>query len=140
MQARMFGKSSTFTAALLASGLLLAVGAVSASAHGGSREHFTFTGLSAGEFYGPVTCQGVFIVDKANPGGKEIERCESNSPSGKLEGLTGGEVGSGATGGFPYPGFAGWESDDSAHAGLKTTDFSYKVNKKDTKFKLVAIY
>jgi len=118
---------------------MFAVFAGTASA-AASVEHYTFNGLNTGEFYGPVACKGVFIVNKKFPQGKEIERCESTSPSGTLEGLKGGEEGSGATGGFPYSGFAGWESDDSAHAGLKTTNFTYKVNKTDTRFKLTAIY
>ena len=133
------GRTARLAGAILGTVALFAVFAGTASA-AATVEHFTFNGLEVGEFYGPVACKGVFDVNKKFPQGKEIERCESTSPSGKLEGLKGGEEGSGATGGFPFSGFAGWESDDSTHAGLKTTNFSYKVNKADTRFKLIAIY
>jgi len=123
--------------ALAASGLLMAAGAASASA---ATQHYTFSGLSAGEYYGPVECSGKFIVSKKFPAGKEVEKCVSKSASGKFEGLTGSEEGSGATGGFPFPGSPNWESDDPAHAGLQTGDFSYKVSPSDTKFRLIAIY
>jgi len=139
MHGRTVGTAAKLTAVLAASGILMAAGAATASAKS-SREHFEYSGLITGQFYGTVECHGVFIVNKNNPGGKEIEHCESKSPSGTLEGLKAGEEGSGATGGFPYPGYPLWESDDPAHVGLVTGDFTYKVNKKDTKFKLVAIY
>ena len=105
-----------------------------------SREHFEYSGLVTGQFYGTVACHGVYIVNKYNPGGKEIERCESKSPSGKLEGLTGAKKEAAQPAASPTRGIRCGNPTTRRTREHETGDFTYKVNAKDTKFKLVAIY
>ena len=76
------------------------------------------------------------MVNKKYPGGRESETCVST----EVGGLKRMKVGKGQKafeneeGGFVNE----WESDSGD--GLKTTNYEYKVNKKLTTFKLVAIY
>ncbi len=86
-------------------------------------------------YYGDVRCTGKTIVNKKYPGGRDVESCEA--VSGTLENVEAGKeqhafkTSEGGTVGE-------WESDSGD--GKRTTDYSYSVNKKLTKFRLVAIY
>jgi hypothetical protein len=89
----------------------------------------------ASSYYGGVTCTGKTVVSKKYPGGRDIETCETTE--GTLKNMVAGK----GQHEFKVEGGGGvneWESDSGD--GLKTTDYSYKVNKKLTKFKLVAVY
>ena len=93
------------------------------------------TEYDASSYYGAVRCNGKTIVSRKFPGGKDVETCEA--VSGPLTNMVAGkdqtsfkESGGGSVG--------EWESDSGD--GKRTTDFHYSVNKKLTKFKLVAIY
>lgn len=92
------------------------------------------TSYDASSYYGSVQCTGKTIVSKKYPGGRDVETCETTEgtlkrmKAGKEQHAfqsEGGEVGE-------------WESDSGD--GLRTTDYSYSVNKKLTKFRLVAVY
>jgi hypothetical protein len=108
----------------------------SAARHGSSRTVTEWTSTyDASSYYGAVTCTGKTIVDAKYPEGRDVETCEttegkfSNMEAGR--GQTSFKSASGGTVGE-------WESDSGD--GKRTTDFSYSVNKKETKFKIVAIY
>ena len=129
--------------AMVAVAVVLGAFASTASASTGAVSHAhragTQTGWSAEynatEYYGAVKCTGKTIVNKKFPFGKDVEKCETTEgtlmrmKAGKeqkaFENSGGGSV-------------TEWESDSGS--GKKTTDFSFSVNKKLTKFKLVAIY
>ncbi len=90
---------------------------------------------NASSYYGAVKCTGRTVVNRKYPFGKDSETCETTegmlqhmkegAGQKSFENSEGGSVGE-------------WESDSGD--GKKTTNFSYKVNKKLTKFKLVAIF
>ena len=130
-------------AACAAAALTMLVGAGAASANPGAsavkaaatmKTEWTAE-YNAEAYYGAVKCSGKTIVNKKYPGGKEVETCEavsgtlSHMKAGKeqkaFENSEGGSV-------------SEWESDSGS--GLRTTNYSYKVNKSLTKFKLIAIY
>ncbi|HUA10527.1 MAG TPA: hypothetical protein VMA83_00815 [Solirubrobacteraceae bacterium] len=95
--------------------------------------HFTAT-YDVPEYYGGVSCTGVHVVSAAFPGGKDIETCTSTE--GKLSHMT---TGTGQTtfanssGGFT----SGWDSD---YDGVYTSDYTFSVNRKLTRFRLIAIF
>ncbi len=90
---------------------------------------------NASGYYGAVKCTGKTVVNKKYPFGKDIETCETTE--GTLKHVTAGkeqktfENSEGGTVGE-------WESDSGD--GKKSTTYSYSVNNKLTKFRLVAIY
>jgi len=89
----------------------------------------------ASSYYGPVKCTGTTTVNKKYPGGKETEVCESvGGPLVHMKAGKGQHAFENTEGGTVNE----WESDSGD--GKKTTEYSYSVNKKLTKFKLVAIY
>lgn len=93
----------------------------------------------ASEYYGPVVCSGVRLVNTKYPNGRDTETCESLSATGLLAHMTAGagQTDFENTGG----GFVGeWESDCPATPGLKTATFTYKVAANLKKFKIVATY
>ncbi len=82
-----------------------------------------------------MKCTGKTIVNKKFPFGKDVEKCETTE--GTLKRMKAGKEQKA----FENSGGGSvteWESDSGS--GKKTTDFSFSVNKKLTKFKLVAIY
>ena len=139
-------KAARFSAALLVSIAVVGMTATSALAKGTPPQKwsYTFTGLKAGEWYGPVSCTGKHETNekKGYPGtetsgGKDVEKCKSTT--GKpLELVTPGEHVALGTGEFP--GASGWSSDDPALAGLESKDIEYTVAANGKSFKLVAIY
>ncbi|HTW43465.1 MAG TPA: hypothetical protein VMD79_14245 [Solirubrobacteraceae bacterium] len=93
------------------------------------------TRYDASEYYGEVECTGKTIVNKRYPGSKDVEFC--HAVTGTLAHMKAGKGQTSfetSSGGF----VSEWESDSGD--GLRTTDFTYKVNKQLTQFKLVAIY
>lgn len=89
----------------------------------------------ASEYYGSVKCSGKTTVSKKYPGGKESEVCESvGGPFVHMKAGKEQKAFENTSGGFVNE----WESDSGS--GLKTTNYVYSVNKKLTKFKIVAIY
>jgi hypothetical protein len=128
--------------AMVAVALMVGVITPAASASPGSsaaKRAGTSTSWSAeydaSTYYGAVKCTGRTVVNKKYPFGKDIETCESTE--GTLKNVVAGsgqktfENSEGGT-------VSEWESDSGD--GKKTTNYSYKVNKKLTKFKLIAIY
>ncbi len=94
---------------------------------------FTTT-YNASEYYGGVTCTGVHIVSAKFPGGKDAETCTTTE--GKLSHMKAGagqQAFENLSGGFTV----GWDSD---YNGVYTSNYTFKVNRKLTKFKLVAVY
>jgi hypothetical protein len=98
---------------------------------------FEFSG-NVSEFYGEVSCTGKRVVSSKYPTGRDREVCTSTAPEGKFspETMVAGKgqtefkkVGGG--------GVTGWNSD---YDGKLATSYSYTVNKKLTKFTLVAVY
>jgi hypothetical protein len=90
---------------------------------------------NASAYYGEVKCKGKTIVSKKYPGGKEVEKCEA--VSGTLAHMKAGKeqhAFENTEGGF----VGEWESDSGS--GLRTTNYTYSVNNKVTKFKIIAIY
>ena len=99
-----------------------------------SRTNYTFA-ENVSEYYGEVTCHGIHIVSSKYPAGKDIETCEA--VSGKLLHMVAGKGQKefeNASGGH----VSEWLSDYNRSS--QTSDYSYSVNKKLTKFKIVAIY
>ncbi len=89
----------------------------------------------ASEYYGAVKCTGRTVVSNTYPGGKDVELCETTE--GTLQHMKAGrEQHSFETSGGGSVGE--WESDSGD--GKRSTDFSYTVNRKLTKFRLIAIY
>jgi hypothetical protein len=125
--------------ALIASTAVVAVAAGTASA-AVTKTHFTaaytFTELTGGGF-GSVSCEGNRIVNTkyANKGWptetRDVERCKSTESPRHLIALTGGETGTW------FPGADGWNSD---YDGAAAVSAEYKVNSRDTSFRLVAYY
>jgi hypothetical protein len=118
---------------MLLAGVLLTVAAAAASAANTPYE----TNYSSA--YGAVHCVGKLIVNKtypgnANEGGKEVEKCTSTEPSGKLTGYF--------SPGEEYTGY--WESDYYATIGkfgVQPTSVLIKVSKSFKSFKVrSAIY
>jgi hypothetical protein len=119
-----------FTSAAAAS-----VGA-SSGAHPATTVHTSYTAeYNASAYYGGVKCTGTTITSKKHPFGRDVEICETTE--GTLKNVVAGKHqtvfknGEGGTVGE-------WESDSGD--GKRTTNYFYSVNKKLTKFKLVAIY
>lgn len=112
--------------------------AVAFAMFGGSAYATTTTWTAeydAAGYYGAVHCTGRTIVNKKYTGGKDVEVCFADS--GHLENMKPGADQTAfetSGGGFVTE----WESDSGS--GLRTTDFSYSVNKAVTRFKLVAFY
>jgi hypothetical protein len=139
MTGRISARAARLAVALLASTALTAVAVQTAGATTTKTPfvvEYEYTGLTGGGF-GAVHCVGTRTVNpkfaaKGWPTGtKDVERCTSTDPSGKLIALTGGETGT-----F-FPGATGWNSDfDNAPA----VTASYKVAITDKKFLLVAYY
>jgi hypothetical protein len=126
-------KVRRFASALLAAGVLAAVGAGSASA---ATTHYTTEYTSE---YGKVLCTGRLVVNSKYPGnategGKEVERCISQEPNGKLTGYF--------TPGEEYTGY--WESDYYAtigQPGVHPSSVLIKVAKNFKSFRVVsAVY
>ena len=129
--------------ALLAVTAVLGVSASAASATPGatSAAHraagvtTTWTAeYNASTFYGAVKCSGKTTVNKKYPNGRDVETCETTE--GKFKNMKAGKgqkafVGTETT-------YEEWESDSGS--GKRTTNYTYSVNAKLTKFKLVAIY
>lgn len=158
-------RAATLAAAVIASAVVvaLAAGSASASPVGGSvtpagssgvgplmmkyakPEHWTFeVEYDAEAYYGAVKCKGKHEVNekKGYPGtetqgGRDVEHCKSTT--GKpLVGLTPDEtvlLGMGE-----FPGSSGWASDDPALGGEQTTDIEYTVSASAKSFKVVAYY
>jgi len=89
---------------------------------------------NASTFYGAVKCTGRTTVSNKYPFGKEVETCETTE--GQLKNMKAGKgqkafVGTETT-------YEEWESDSGS--GKRTTNYSYQVNKKLTKFKLFAMF
>lgn len=116
-----------------------------AAAPSGARRAATVTSMitktpftaeyNAAAYYGAVKCTGNYVVSKKFPGGKDVETCETTE--GQLKRVIAGK----AQKEFEAEGgghVAEWESDSGS--GLKTTNYSYSVNKGLTKLKIVAIY
>jgi hypothetical protein len=85
--------------------------------------------------YGAVHCEGKLIVSKKYPGGgKEVEKCTSTEPGGKLTGYF--------TPGQEYTGY--WESDYYATVGkpgVQPSSVLIKVAKNFKSFRVVsAVY
>jgi hypothetical protein len=127
------------TAAALCSTASVAVASPN-GAHGSARiSAVTKTSFeveyNAEAYYGAVKCTGTDKVSKKFPGGKEVEICITTEGqlkrvvAGKgqkeFENSEGGKV-------------AEWESDSGD--GKKTTNYTYNVNGKLTKLKIIAIY
>lgn len=99
------------------------------------RQAVDFTAsYDAGEYYGGVTCSGVHTVSAKFLGGKDVETCTTTQ--GTLAHMKAGDeqtvfenTGGGSTG--------GWDSD---YNGAYTSNFTFSVNRKLTKFTIVAIY
>ena len=109
-------------------------GAAAAHRASATVTEWTFEG-NVSAFYGGVKCHGKTVVSKKYPKGKETEICETTE--GTLKNMTEGK------GQKTFHGEGGieyneWESDSGDES--RTTNYSYSVNKKLTKFKLVAIY
>ena len=110
-------------------------GAGSAAASLGATVTTWSATYNAEAYYGAVKCTGKTKVSKKYPGGREVELCETTE--GTLKRVKAGkeqkafENSEGGT-------VAEWESDSGS--GQRTTNYSYTVNKKLTKFKLIAIY
>jgi hypothetical protein len=132
-------------AAPIAVAIVALVASASAAAAPGAHRNATPAGSAtktswtarydASGYYGEVKCTGKTVVNKKYPGGKDIETCEA--VTGTLEHMHAGkgqttfETSEGGTVGE-------WESDSGD--GKRTTDFTYSVNSKLTKFKIIAIY
>ena len=100
----------------------------------GSRTPYVFN-ENVSEYYGNVTCKGIHIVNKKYPEGKDIETCKA--VSGKLLHMVAGagqKEFESASGGH----VSEWLSDYNRES--KTTNYSYSVNKKLTRFRIIAIY
>jgi len=104
---------------------------------------YHFTGLKAGEWYGPVECKGKHESNekKGYPGtetsgGRDVEKCKSTTGKA-LELVTPGEH---VALGGEFPGASGWDSDDPALANLESKDIEYTVAANGKSFKLVAYY
>jgi hypothetical protein len=98
------------------------------------RTPYTFN-ENVSEWYGNVTCKGVHIVNKHFPEGKDVETC--TAVSGKLLHMVAGagqKVFENDNGGT----VSEWLSDYNRTS--QTGNYSYTVNKKVTKFKIIAIY
>jgi hypothetical protein len=126
-------RAARLMVAALAAGMLAAVAAGPASA---SSTHYETNYSSA---YGAVHCVGRLVTNKKYPsnateGGKEVERCTSTEPGGKLTGYF--------TAGEEYTGY--WESDYYAtigEPGVQPTSVLIKVAKNYKSFRVVrAIY
>ena len=135
--ARIAAPIAVAVAALVAStGASAAPGAHHDATRAGATTKTSWTAqYDAPGYYGEVKCAGKTVVSKKYPGGKDIETCES--VTGTLEHMHAGkgqttfETSEGGSVGE-------WESDSGD--GKRTTDFTYSVNSKLTKFKIIAIY
>lgn len=136
-------KRISMAAACAVAALTLLAGTGAASANpGASAQHAKAVTKSewnaeydAAAYYGPVKCHGKITTNKKYPGGREVETCEA--VGGTLTHMKAGKAQKAfenSEAGFVEE----WESDSGS--GLRTTNYSYKVNNKLTKFKLVAIY
>ena len=139
MTGRIPARAVRLAVALLASIALVAVAAGTASAAGTKtpfEASYEFTGLTGGGF-GAVHCVGTRQVNpnfakKGWPTAtRDVQRCTSTDPSGKLIALTGGETGTW------FPGASGWNSDYDAAVAVTA---AYKVSGSDKKFKILAYY
>jgi hypothetical protein len=117
-------------------GVFTSAAAASSGANPATTVHTSYTAeYNASAYYGAVKCTGTTITSKAHPFGRDVENCETTE--GTLKNVVAGKHqtvfknGEGGTVGE-------WESDSGD--GKKTTNYFYSVNKKLTKFKLVAIY
>jgi len=110
-------------------------GAVSDAHRSASSKTFWTAEYTAGEYYGAVKCSGKTVINKKYPFGKETEKCETAEGTLKHMKAGTGQVAFENTGG----GFVSeWESDTGN--AKRTTNYTYKVNKKLTKFTIIAIY
>jgi hypothetical protein len=100
----------------------------------GTKTAWTAT-YNASSYYGEVKCTGKTTVNKKYPGGREVETCETTE--GALKHMKAGK-GQKAFENSEGGSVAEWESDSGS--GKRTTEYSYTVNKKLTKFKLIAVY
>jgi hypothetical protein len=130
---------AAITAAALCSTASVAVASPN-GAHGATRisagTKTTFeVEYDASEYYGAVKCTGTDKVSKKFPGGKEVEICLTTE--GQLKHVVAGkgqkefENGEGGK-------VAEWESDSGS--GKRTTNYTYNVNSKLTRLKIIAIY
>jgi hypothetical protein len=133
MQGIIPARLAKFAAAFFAASALVAVAAGTASA--ATSTPYTTDYTSA---YGSVHCVGTLRVSKAHPGnategGREVERCTSTEPNGKLTGyFTPGET---------YTGY--WESDYYAtigKPGVQPSSVTIKVAKNFKWFIVRAVY
>ena len=100
----------------------------------GTRTPYEFN-ENVSEYYGNVTCKGVHIVNKQFPEGKDVETC--TAVSGKLQHMVAG------AGQKEFESTSGghvseWLSDYN-HTS-QTSNYTYTVTPKVTRFHLVAIY
>jgi hypothetical protein len=126
--------ATVFVVGAFASTALASPGARHATRAAATSEWGPIT-YNAEAYYGEVKCTGKTVTSKKYPGGKDVEKCEA--VSGTLAHMVAGKsqkAFENTEGGF----VSEWESDSGS--GKKTTEYSYNVNKKLTKFKIIAIY
>jgi hypothetical protein len=125
---------------LLAVACVAAIAAMPASAATVTEANFEY-GPNNGSAWGNISCHAKLVVSKkypsegANEGGKEVEKCVSTEPGGKLTGFF--------TPGEEYHGY--WESDFYHFATAENTSklpssVTIKVAKSFRSFRVVAIY
>jgi hypothetical protein len=93
------------------------------------------TEYNAAGYYGGVKCTGKTTVNSKYKFGKEVETCVTTE--GKLSYMKAGK-GQKAFENSEAGSVSEWQSDSGT--GKRTTNYSYKVNKGLTGFKLIAIY
>jgi hypothetical protein len=127
--------------AVVAAACVVALAAVSASAATTVTEANFEYGPNNGSAWGNVSCHAKLVVSKKFPsggpgeGGKEVEKCVSTEPGGKLTGFF--------TPGQEYHGY--WESDYYHFATAENTtkfpsSLTIKVAKNFKSYRVVAIY
>ncbi|SRR5579871_130356 len=135
MRGMLSSRLGRLTAAALTTAAFAALAATSAGA-ATTRTPYVTDYTSA---YGAVHCAGKLIINSTNPGnategGREVEKCTSTEPGGKLTGYF--------TPGQEYTGY--WESDYYAtisEFGVQPTSILIKVSKNFKSFRVVsAVY